>query len=329
VTAVHSSGQWQTLSFSAAMPADLQTIGVSFLNDAYGGASTLDRNLYVDHIIVNGVTFNPQQGAFLDLWGDAPAVGSSALYNAGTLGWNAAALLVDPTAHPIIAANQMTQTDAAHAVTVNLLANAFDPNPSATLAVSSVNLTGTQGLVVLNSDGTASYAPGGAFANLTTGQTMTDVFHYTISDGHGSVSTAADTVTVTGVASGTASVSGFSVLSSAAVGGSNAGLVAAAPLLASPTNLASPQNLLIDNAAPSQVGGASIADHNILTRLQNESGFDLHPHIADPLLADGAHDNFTLAANFSAYALGFQDLPVAQTSLPGYHAISSFDLFGH
>jgi len=45
----------------------------------HGGASTLDRNLYVDHITVNGVTFNPQQGAFLDSWGDAPAVGSSAL----------------------------------------------------------------------------------------------------------------------------------------------------------------------------------------------------------------------------------------------------------
>ena len=66
----------------------------------------------VDHITVNGVTFNPQQGAFLDSWGDPPTVGSSALYNAGTLGWNAAALLANPTAQTIIAANQTTQTDA-------------------------------------------------------------------------------------------------------------------------------------------------------------------------------------------------------------------------
>src|SRR5260221_11833714 len=37
VTASHSSGQWQTLTFSVAMPASMQTIGISFLNDAYGG----------------------------------------------------------------------------------------------------------------------------------------------------------------------------------------------------------------------------------------------------------------------------------------------------
>ena len=311
------------------MPIDFQTIGISFLNDAYGGASTLDRNLYVDHITINGATFNPQQGAFLDSWGDAPVVGSNALYSAGTLGWNAAALLADPAALPILAANQATQTDAAHPVSIDLLANAFDPNPCATLAVSSLNLTGTQGLVVLNSDGTATYTPGGAFATLAAGQTMTDLFHYTISDGHGSVSTAADTVTVTGVAGGTASVSGFSVLSSAALGGNNEGLVATTPILTSVTNLASPQNVLVDNAVPSQAGGTSIADHNLLVQLQNQSGFDLNPQLVDPLSVNGAHDNFTLAANFSAYALGFQDLSAAQTSLPNHHAISSFDLFGH
>ncbi len=38
VTASHSSGQWQTLTFSVLMPASMQTIGISFLNDAYGGS---------------------------------------------------------------------------------------------------------------------------------------------------------------------------------------------------------------------------------------------------------------------------------------------------
>src|SRR5260370_17825869 len=38
VTASHSSGQWQTLTFSVLMPASMQTIGISFLNHAYGGA---------------------------------------------------------------------------------------------------------------------------------------------------------------------------------------------------------------------------------------------------------------------------------------------------
>src|SRR5260370_40127042 len=64
--------------------------------------------------------------------------------------------------------------------------------------------------VVLSSNGTASYTPGSTFATLARGQSATDIFHYTISDGHGSTSTATDTVTVTGVG-GIASSSGFSV----------------------------------------------------------------------------------------------------------------------
>src|SRR6266446_5254018 len=261
VTASHSSGQWQTLTFSVAMPATFQTIGVSFLNDAYGGSPTLDRNLYVDHIVVSGVTLNPQQGLFKDTAGDPASTGTSALLTSGTLSWSTAQLsqqpitaanqtsqtdavhavtvnllanAVDPNPgetatdvfhytisngkglistatetvtitgieQPITAANQTAQTDAAHAVTVNLLANAIDPNLGDTLTVTGIDLTGTKGSVVLNTNGTASYTPGSAFATLASGQTATDVFHYTISDGHGSVSTATDTVTVTGTATG-------------------------------------------------------------------------------------------------------------------------------
>src|SRR5258708_4697960 len=207
VSASHGSGQWQTVTFSVAAPANLQTIGVSFLNDAYGGGPTLDRNLYVDHLVVNGTTLTPQQGVFQDPW-DPASTGSSALYNSGTLSWNAA-LLGSAVEQPIAAANQTAQTDAAHAVTVNLLANAIDPNPGETLTVTGVDLTGTKGAVVLNNNGTASYTPGSAFATLATGQTATDVFHYTISDGHGSTSTATDTVTVTGT--GTPPATGFYV----------------------------------------------------------------------------------------------------------------------
>ncbi len=140
---------------------------------------------------------NPQQGLYQDPWAPA-STGSSALYNAGTLSWNAA-LLGSAVEQPITAANQTSQIDAAHPVTVNLLANAIDPNPGETLTVTGVDLTGTKGAVVLNSNGTASYTPGSAFATLARGQTATDIFHYTISNGKGQTSTAADTVTITGV----------------------------------------------------------------------------------------------------------------------------------
>src|SRR5260221_1094421 len=46
VTASHSSGQWQTLTFSVLMPASMQTIGISFLNDAYRGFPYADIDLF-------------------------------------------------------------------------------------------------------------------------------------------------------------------------------------------------------------------------------------------------------------------------------------------
>src|SRR5260370_33279518 len=79
-------GQWKTLTFSVAAPADLQTIGINFLNDAYGGWSGADRNLYVDHIVANGVTLTPDRGWFQDPSNQTSA-GSPALYVAGTLNW--------------------------------------------------------------------------------------------------------------------------------------------------------------------------------------------------------------------------------------------------
>jgi parallel beta-helix repeat protein len=68
--------------------------------------------------------------------------------------------------------------------------------------------------------------------------------------------------------------------------------------------------------------------YNTLAQWQG-FGFDLHSVVADPLFANAAQGNFTLAANSPAYALGFQDIPIAQIGLPGYHAVSSYDLFGH
>src|SRR6185369_10160684 len=74
-----------------AAPTNLQTIGISFLNDAYGGWSGADRNLYVDHIVANGVTLTPDQGWFQDTANQTSA-GSAALVEAGTLNWGAGLL---------------------------------------------------------------------------------------------------------------------------------------------------------------------------------------------------------------------------------------------
>ncbi len=54
VTTLHGSGQMQDFSFAAALGAGAHTVGVSFVNDAYGGTAATDRNLYVGGIDING-----------------------------------------------------------------------------------------------------------------------------------------------------------------------------------------------------------------------------------------------------------------------------------
>ena len=54
VTALHSAGAWQDLTFAGNFGAGSHTIGVEFTNDAYGGTASTDRNLYVNGIDLNG-----------------------------------------------------------------------------------------------------------------------------------------------------------------------------------------------------------------------------------------------------------------------------------
>jgi hypothetical protein len=54
VTASHSAGTWETISFAGSFGAGSHAVGVQFTNDAWGGTPTTDRNLYVNGIDVNG-----------------------------------------------------------------------------------------------------------------------------------------------------------------------------------------------------------------------------------------------------------------------------------
>ena len=69
VTALNGSGQSQAVALSPLLSAGTHDVAVSFLNDAYGGSSSTDRNLYVKGIDVQGT---PVAGA------------SAALYSNGT-----------------------------------------------------------------------------------------------------------------------------------------------------------------------------------------------------------------------------------------------------
>ena len=79
----------------------------------------------------------------------------------------------------------------------DLLANDFDAEGD-TLSISAVDNGGSGGAVSLNGDGDVVYDPNGAFDYLQVGETATDSFTYTVSDGALS-DTATVTVTIEGV----------------------------------------------------------------------------------------------------------------------------------
>ncbi|MGN6253637.1 MAG: Ig-like domain-containing protein, partial [Solirubrobacterales bacterium] len=82
---------------------------------------------------------------------------------------------------------------------INVLANDSDPDGD-TLTITSVDTTGTRGAVTITGGGTGvTYDPRGKFDELQPGQTASDSFAYTISDGHEHTASATVAVTVTGV----------------------------------------------------------------------------------------------------------------------------------
>ena len=108
-----------------------------------------------------------------------------------------------------LAVDDTNTTDKNTPVTGSVLTNDTDPDTGDTLTVSEMNgnaanvgtpVTLASGaLLTLNTNGDYSYDPNGAFASLNLGQSATDSFTYTISDGHGGTSTATVTITINGV----------------------------------------------------------------------------------------------------------------------------------
>ena len=88
--------------------------------------------------------------------------------------------------------------DEKSALDIPVLANDSDPN-GYRLKVASIDTTGTRASVSINRDGTIHYDPAGRFDFLQEGQTATDMFTYTATDGDGASRPATVTVTITGV----------------------------------------------------------------------------------------------------------------------------------
>ena len=84
VTAVHSLGQWETVTFDLASSILFSNVVVEFLNDAWGGTDATDRNLYVDLIAINGVKLSPENAVY-DRNGMSEIQGQTEMAWGGTL----------------------------------------------------------------------------------------------------------------------------------------------------------------------------------------------------------------------------------------------------
>jgi hypothetical protein len=56
VTALHDQNATQAFTYTGNLGAGTHTIGVAFVNDAYGGSASEDRNLYINGLTLNGAS---------------------------------------------------------------------------------------------------------------------------------------------------------------------------------------------------------------------------------------------------------------------------------
>jgi Ca2+-binding RTX toxin-like protein len=64
-SAVHASGQSDTITLKGDWAAGAHTVSVNFLNDGYGGSAATDRNLYVEAATYNGAAVSGAAKALL------------------------------------------------------------------------------------------------------------------------------------------------------------------------------------------------------------------------------------------------------------------------
>src|SRR4051812_10261744 len=90
VTAVQASGQWQDFTFTRAGLSSAAKIRIEYINDASGGTASKDRNLWIDHIEVNGTTLTPDLSIYDR--GNKTQAGQAHMVWGGTLVFNTSSL---------------------------------------------------------------------------------------------------------------------------------------------------------------------------------------------------------------------------------------------
>jgi Ca2+-binding RTX toxin-like protein len=90
-TASHGAGEWQDLTLAGDFAEGPHQVSVTFVNDAWGGTQSTDRNLYVDYLTFNGARYEAeaaQNGASNGASdpNDAPLMANGTLTFSGVIG---------------------------------------------------------------------------------------------------------------------------------------------------------------------------------------------------------------------------------------------------
>jgi hypothetical protein len=80
-TAVHAEGEWVDLSIKGDFSNARHKVGITFTDDAWGGTTSTDRNLYIDYISMNGKRYEAESVSANKVDSNAAA----ALWSNGTL----------------------------------------------------------------------------------------------------------------------------------------------------------------------------------------------------------------------------------------------------
>ncbi|HTI86861.1 MAG TPA: carbohydrate-binding domain-containing protein, partial [Alphaproteobacteria bacterium] len=93
-TGSHAAGAWQDVAIGGTFAAGPHDVAIQFINDAWGGSATTDRNLYVQSITLNGESISaPTSNTGAN--GAHPADGSAELAVNGTATYHATGTTTD------------------------------------------------------------------------------------------------------------------------------------------------------------------------------------------------------------------------------------------
>ncbi|HKQ95911.1 MAG TPA: Ig-like domain-containing protein, partial [Aestuariivirgaceae bacterium] len=229
---------------------------------------------------------------------------------------------------PVANADTGSTTENA-AVAGNVLSNDTDADTSDLLTVSAVNgqaanigasVAGTYGSVVIGANGAYSFTPNGAANALAAGETATDVFTYTVSDGNGGTATASLTITITGTNDGpVANADTDSTTENAAASGN---------VLSNDTDADTSDVLSVSavNGAAGNVGGSVAGTYGSVV-IGADGSYNFTPNSAANALAAGetATDTFaytvsdgqggTATASLTITITGTNDGPIANADV--------------